>query len=97
MIKIEFRRPPAQTDRVFRLIPPACGYWLPEVGDRVQLRNPRFPAAYGQYAVVESRCGLGRVRVRLDNGRSLTDVASNLHRVDLHGPMQVRHPLVTTP
>ena len=68
---------------------------MPEVGDRVQLRNPRFPESYGQYAVVESRGGLGRVRVTLDDGRSFAERAFNLHRVDVHGPMQTQRPQVT--
>jgi hypothetical protein len=52
--------------------PPAL-YWLPEVGERVQLKNPNFPANYGKLAVVTKRCGFGKVRVRFEeDGRSFT-------------------------
>jgi hypothetical protein len=39
-----------------------------EVGDRVQIRSRSLPVAYATWGTVEANLGLGRVRVRLDDG-----------------------------
>ena len=61
--------------------------FLPEIGLRVQLRERRFPDTYLKCGTVVSRCGLGRVSVRLDDGTERRFHVMQLHRLDIHPPL----------
>jgi hypothetical protein len=69
------------------LYPKAQSYWLPEVGERVQMKDSRFPAKYGALGVCTRRYGLGRVRVLLDDGRSFSSEICRLHCIERWGLM----------
>jgi hypothetical protein len=70
-----------------QLFPNQQGKWLPEVGMRLQLRNPRFPSTYGAWCTVVRVRGQAVTVVIDGTERRVTELQRCLHRPDLHGPL----------